>query len=122
MEGRPPSAVQRGEAPQPTMLMFTTPTKTKTKVQPGSAAFRQAARKPLLPPSPTTPSRTSPSSSPAAARNLPSQKLLSKNLPASVDSAPASAFAIPNMEKELFTSAKEKAKKLRLLYNFLASA
>ena len=38
------------------------------------------------------------------------------------DSAPAKKFAIPNMGKERSTSGKEKAKKPRLLYNFLASA
>ena len=73
-------------------------------------------------PAPTTPSRTSPSSSPAAARSSPSPKRPSKSPPASADSAPARASAIPNMAKARSTSAKEKAKKPRLRYNFLASA
>ena len=40
---------------------------------------------------------------------------------ASADSAPGREFAIRNMAKERSISAKEKAKKPRLRYNFLAS-
>ena len=122
--GRSPAAY---DAPTPTI-----PTKTKTKAQPGkhhvgtAALGRPAGRSPAAPPqlrpNPTTPSRTSPSFSPAVARNLPSRKQSSKSPPASADSVPARKFVIQNMAKERSTSAKEKAKKPRLLYNFLASA
>ena len=81
-----------------------------------------AGPKPAPPPVPITRSRTSPSFSPAVARSSPSPKRRSKSPPASADSAPARRFATQNMAKERFTSAKEKAKKPRLLYNFLASA
>src|SRR5258708_4888478 len=43
MWGRPPSAVQQGEAPQPTMPTSTTLTRTKTKAPTGGVA---AARRP----------------------------------------------------------------------------
>ena len=70
---------------------------------------------------PTTPSRTSPSFSPAAARSSLFPKLRWKSPRASADSAPARRFAIRNMAKARSTSVKEKAKKPRLRYNFLAS-
>ena len=87
----------------------------------GRPAGRSPQRLPLRP-SPTTPSRTSPSFSPAAARSSRFRKRSSKSPPASADSVPARKSAIQNMAKERSTSAKEKAKKPRLLYNFLASA
>ena len=85
------------------------------------SAYRRAGKSPLLRPSPTTRSRTLPSSLPAAERNSPSRRRRSKSPPASADSAPGRRFAIPNMAKERSISAKEKAKKPRLRYNFLAS-
>ena len=107
---------------------LTTPTKTKTKAQPGTthvatdAFVRQPGRSPRPQPAPTTPSRTSPSFSPVAARSSPSPKRRSKSPPASADSAPARRSATQNMAKARSTNAKEKAKKPRLRYNFLASA
>src|SRR5258708_4012587 len=114
--------VQRGEAPQPTMRMSIIPTKTKTKAPTGGAVFQQTVRRLQLRQNPTTPSRTSPSSSRREGKSLQSPKRRSKSPLASADSAPANASAIPNTARERSTSEKEKAKKPRLLYNFLASA
>ncbi len=132
-DGRP-RAVRAGRSPRSIRLQptLTIPTKTKTKAQPGkhrvgTAALgcpvgRSPAAPPLPRPNPTIPSRTSPNFSPAEARSSRSRKQSSKSPPESADSAPARKFAIQNMAKERSTSAKEKAKKPRLLYNFLASA
>ena len=121
--GRPPSAVQRGEVPQPPRAR-TIPTRTKTRAQLGTIAERsrrKAGQSPQPRLAPTTPSRTLPSSSPAAARSSPSRKRRSKSPPASADSVRDRRFGIRNMAKARSTSAKEKAKKPRLRYNFLAS-
>jgi len=111
-----------------TLSRPTTPTRRRTRVPPGTnhvgtAAGCPSGRSPeaLRPPSPTTPSKTSPSFSPAAARSLPSPNPSPRSLPASADSAPARRSATPNMAKAPSTSEKEKAKKPRLRYNSLAS-
>src|ERR1700722_5878806 len=123
MWGRALLPVQRGEALQLPKALIT-PTKTKTKAPVGTAiaaAQQPVPPSPPLPPVLITPSRTSPNSSPAAARSSPSRKHRSKSPPASADSGPARRFATQNMVKERSTSAKEKAKKPRLRYNSLAS-
>ena len=57
----------------------------------------------------------------SGARSLACRKRRSKSRRASADSVPGRRFGIPNMARGRSTSEKEKAKKPRLRYNFLAS-
>jgi len=107
---------------QPTL---TIPTKTKTK----SANWRPQRRtgsppeNPPLPPSPTTPIENIAEFFASRGKKVHRAENGSRRAHRQARfSVPAKKFAIPNMEKEPSTSAKEKAKKPRLLYNFLASA
>ena len=85
------------------------------------AFVRRQGKSPRPPPAPTTQSRTSPSFLPAAARSSRRPKPQSKSPRASADSVRDRRYGIRNTAKERSTSAKEKAKKPRLRYNFLAS-
>ena len=100
---------------------LTTLMKMKTRVRPGRINRRHARRRRLIPASPTTPSRTSPTFSPREARNSACPNCRSRRPEAGRDSVRGRRSAIPNMAKARCTSAKEKVKMPRLRYNSLAS-
>ena len=101
--------------------LLTTPMKMRTRVQPGRISRRHALRRLLIPASPTTPSRILPTFSPREARSSACPKCQSSRPEARRGSARDRRFAIPNMARALYTSAKEKVKRPRLRYNSLAS-
>src|SRR6185312_15627728 len=115
---RHPHSTSLRAGPSHTNLNLIMPMKTRTSQRHGTKKPKQHANR--LRPS-TTPSKTLPSSSPRAERNSLSRKSQSKNPKVVAVSAPGKMCGILNMEKERSIIAREKAKRPRLRYNFLAS-
>ena len=109
------AAARRAHIPSPPI----TPTKTKTKAPVGirTLSARTRPRPRVTPARVITPSTTSRSFSPHAARNSIDLKCRSKSLQARRGSAPDRKSATRNMGRGLSTSAKEMGKMPRLRYN-----
>ena len=109
-----------------TSTPLTIHTKMRIRARHGTRAKQPKGQLPQrnrrLLPDPTIRLRTLPSSSPAAERSSRFPRWRLKNRPASVDFVPARRSGIRNTAKVRCISAKAKAKKRRLRYNFHASA